>query len=75
VSKPALSWRTVADKWSGFRRAFHGFDINFIASYGAEDIGRLIEDRGIIQNRRKVLTTIRNACEFERIAAEYGGFA
>jgi len=45
-----------------------------VAEYGAGDISRLMGDAGIIRNRRKILAAIHNAREFERIAAEHGGF-
>ena len=74
IFQAGLSWRTVSKKWPNFRRAFNDFDIGAVASYGAEDIGRLMEDGGIIRNRRKILSTIHNAREFERISAEHGSF-
>jgi len=74
IFQAGLSWRTVANKWPNFMTAFKGFDIETVASYGAEDISRLMEDKGIIRNRRKILATIHNACEFERIAEEHGSF-
>lgn len=74
IFQAGLSWRTVGNKWLNFKEAFHGFDIEAVASYGAEDIGRLMGDEGIIRNRRKILATINNAREFERIAEEHGGF-
>ncbi len=64
----------MADKWPNFRRAFDGFEISKVASYVAEDITRLSEYQGIIRNKSKILATIHNAREFERIAREQGGF-
>ncbi len=74
IFQAGLSWRTVANKWPNFRRAFDGFDVRKVAAYGAEDIKRLSEDAGIIRNRRKIVATIHNAREFERVAAEHGSF-
>jgi DNA-3-methyladenine glycosylase I len=74
IFQAGLSWRTVSDKWPAFQKAFDGFDISKVAEYGAGDISRLMGDAGIIRNRRKILATISNAREFERIAAEHGGF-
>ncbi len=45
-----------------------------MAAYGVEDIKRLSEDPGIIRNKQKILATIHNAREFERIAQEHGSF-
>ena len=74
VFQAGLSWQLMANKWPGFQKAFDGFEIDKVAGYGAEDIGRLVEDAGIIRNRQKILATIHNAREFERIAVEYGTF-
>ncbi len=74
IFQAGLSWRTVANKWPNFRRAFDGFDIGKVAAYGSEDISRLVQDSGIIRNRRKIVATIHNAREFERVAAEHGSF-
>jgi len=64
----------MADKWPGFREAFHDFDIAEVATYGADDITRLSGDPGIIRNKQKIIAAIHNAREFERIALEHGGF-
>jgi DNA-3-methyladenine glycosylase I len=74
IFQAGLSWRTVAEKWPNFKKAFNDFDAKTIASYGAEDVKRLMEDKGIIRNRQKILATIHNAREFEQIVGEYGSF-
>jgi DNA-3-methyladenine glycosylase I len=74
VFQAGLSWQLMADKWPGFREAFDGFDINKVSAYGADDITRLSEDPAIIRNKQKIIATIHNAREFERIAQEHGIF-
>jgi DNA-3-methyladenine glycosylase I len=56
-----LSWLTILRKRENFRRAFHGFDAERIARYGAKDVARLMADPGIVRNRLKVEATIDNA--------------
>jgi DNA-3-methyladenine glycosylase I len=56
-----LSWLTILKKRDNFRRAFHGFDAERIARYGARDIARLMADAGIVRNRLKIEATIDNA--------------
>ena len=56
-----LSWLTILKKRENFRRAFHGFEAERIARYGAKDIARLMADPGIVRNRLKVEATIDNA--------------
>jgi DNA-3-methyladenine glycosylase I len=56
-----LSWATILRKRPAFREAFHGFDPDRIATYGDDDVARLMADAGIVRNRAKVLATITNA--------------
>lgn len=74
IFQAGLSWQLMANKWPSFQKAFDGFDIAKVAAYGADDIKRLSEDPGIIRNKQKIIATIHNAREFERVAQEHGGF-
>src|SRR4051794_14108473 len=56
-----LSWLTILRKRENFRRAFDGFDIEKVASYGAKEIKRLMGDSGIVRNRKKIEAAIANA--------------
>jgi len=74
IFQAGLSWGTITNKWPNFKAAFNDFGIKTVASYGADDIRRLMGDSGIIRNQRKILATINNAREFERITTEHGNF-
>jgi DNA-3-methyladenine glycosylase I len=56
-----LSWLTILRKRDNFRAAFCGFDIVAVASFEAEDVARLLADRGIVRNRAKIEAAISNA--------------
>jgi DNA-3-methyladenine glycosylase I len=56
-----LSWRTVLYKREAFRRAFHGLDPIQVARMTQEDTETLMQNSGIIRNRRKIDATIHNA--------------
>jgi DNA-3-methyladenine glycosylase I len=56
-----LSWLVILRKREGFRRAFDGFDLVSVASYGDRDVARLLDDAGIVRNRMKIEATIANA--------------
>jgi len=56
-----LSWGTVFDKRDNLRAAFNGFDPVAVAAMTDEDVERLMADRSIIRNRRKIEATLRNA--------------
>jgi len=56
-----LSWLTILRKRENFRAAFNGFDIEAVASFGSDDVARLLADVGIVRNRAKIDATINNA--------------
>lgn len=56
-----LSWLTILRKREGFRTAFAAFDPEIIAGFAEPDVHRLMNDTGIVRNRRKIDATITNA--------------
>ncbi|MFZ2625415.1 MAG: DNA-3-methyladenine glycosylase I [Propionibacterium sp.] len=56
-----LSWSTILRKRPAFRRAFAHFDPDVVAGYGPSDLSRLLDDRQIVRNRRKIEATVTNA--------------
>jgi DNA-3-methyladenine glycosylase I len=56
-----LSWRTVLYKREAFRRCFHDFDPESVAQMTREDVERLMNEQGIVRNRRKIEAAINNA--------------
>lgn len=69
-----LSWLLILRKREHFRRAFDEWDVERIAAYGDQEVERLLSDPGIVRNRLKVASTIRNAQRFLDLRAEYGSF-
>lgn len=60
-AQAGLSWSTILRKREGYRRAFGGFDPAVVAGYGDSDRERLLADAGIVRNRAKIDSAIRNA--------------
>jgi DNA-3-methyladenine glycosylase I len=56
-----LSWLTILKRREGFRKAFHGFDMQRVSAMTEADVERLLEFEGIIRHRGKIEATIRNA--------------
>jgi DNA-3-methyladenine glycosylase I len=75
LNQAGLSWVTILKKRSGFRAAFHGFDIDRVAAYGEADRARLLADAAIVRNRLKVGAVIENARALQRIRQTHGSFA
>lgn len=73
-AQAGLSWLTILRKREGYRRAFAGFDPERVASFGPDDVDRLLADPGIVRNRLKVHSAIRNAGHFLQIQKDYGSF-
>lgn len=70
-----LSWYTILAKRENFRRAFDGFDYRQIAGYDDDKIAQLLDDKGIVRNRLKVLAAVNNACRFMEVQQEFGSFS
>ncbi len=75
IFQAGFSWQVVNDKWPNFRHAFDAFDVNRVATYGPEDVDRLLSDPGIVRNGRKIEATIANAIQFQVTRREFGSFA
>jgi DNA-3-methyladenine glycosylase I len=56
-----LSWITILKRREGFRKAFKNFDLNKVAKFNEDDLARLMLDEGIIRNRGKIESTVKNA--------------
>jgi len=71
-AQAGLSWLTILKKRENYRKAFHGFDYERIANYTEADVIRLLSDSGIVRNRLKIGSAIKNARGVLNIQAEYG---
>ena len=70
-----LSWRTILAKRENFRAAFHDFDFDGIARFTERDVGRLLEDEGIVRHRGKIEATINNARRARELVEREGSLA
>ncbi len=73
-AQAGLSWRTILIKRENYRRAFDDFDPVKVASYGDEDLARLLSDSGIVRNRLKLNAAIQNAKAFLAVQSAFGTF-
>ena len=71
-AQAGLSWLTILRKREHYRKAFHGFDYQRVARYGDVDVLRLLSDAGIVRNRLKIESAIRNAKGVLQIREEFG---
>jgi DNA-3-methyladenine glycosylase I len=73
-AQAGLNWSIILNKRDGYRRAFSGFDPNKVARYTDKRVEKLLLDPGIIRNRQKVESAVRNAGAFLAIQEEFGTF-
>lgn len=73
-AQAGLSWLTVLRKRENYRNAFDDFDPRKIAEYGEDKIQELLGNSGIIRNRLKIRSTVKNAKAFLEIQDEFGSF-
>ena len=71
-AQAGLSWLTILRKRENYRRAFDGFDPEIVARYTEKDVQRLLGDPGIVRNRLKIESAIRNARGVLAIIDEQG---
>ncbi len=69
-----LSWECVLNKRENFRKAYDGFDLNKVIAYDESKINKLLSNKGIIRNKRKIEASISNSRVFSAIVGEYGSF-
>lgn len=66
-AQAGLSWYTILIRTEGYARAFDDWDATRMARYGKKDMERLMMDPGIIRNRQKIESAIKNARAYLRI--------
>ncbi|WP_298444573.1 DNA-3-methyladenine glycosylase I [uncultured Ferrimonas sp.] len=70
-----LSWLIILRKTDNYRAAFDGFDPNKIAQYDEDKVDQLLQNPGIVRNRLKVNSIIKNARAYLALEAQGIEFA
>lgn len=73
-AQAGLSWKTVLKKRDNYREAFDGFNPRKVAEYDDLKVQELLGNAGIIRNRLKINSAIKNARAFLTIQDEFGSF-
>lgn len=74
-AQAGLSWITVLRKRENYRAAFDQFDPETIARYTPQKIEQLLLNEGIIRNRLKLQSAVKNAQAYLNIQASHGSFS
>lgn len=73
-AQAGLSWETILKKREAYREAFVGFDPARVARFTPARVARLLQNPGIVRNRLKIESTVRNAKAFLAVQREFGSF-
>ncbi|MBT3189982.1 MAG: DNA-3-methyladenine glycosylase I [Anaerolineae bacterium] len=73
-AQAGLSWITILKKRENYWAAFDNFDAEKMARYDDEKIAELMGNAGIVRNRQKINSAIKNAQAYLRLREELGSF-
>jgi DNA-3-methyladenine glycosylase I len=73
-AQAGLSWITILKKRINYRKAFDNFNPEKIAKYNPGKTNRLLLNPGIIRNRLKIESTVKNAKAFLAIKKKFNSF-
>ena len=73
-AQAGLSWDTILAKRENYRAAFDNFDARKIALYDEAKRAELLLNAGIIRNRLKIASAIRNAKCYLQTVEEFDSF-
>jgi DNA-3-methyladenine glycosylase I len=71
-AQAGLSWLTILKKREAYRRAFHNFDIAKVARFDKRRVERLLANPGIVRNRLKIESAVKNARATLALQEEFG---
>ena len=74
-AQAGLSWYTVLRKRANYRKAFAEFDPAVVVRFSAAKVEQMLQDPGLIRNRRKIGAAVENARHFLAVQDEFGSFS
>jgi DNA-3-methyladenine glycosylase I len=74
-AQAGLSWITILRKRDAYREAFDDFDPEKVARYDGRRVQKLLKNEGIVRNRLKLASAVKNARAFLAVQEEFGSFS
>ncbi len=74
-AQAGLSWSTILRKREAYRAAFANFDVARVARFTPKKLASLMLDAGIVRNRLKLESAVKNARAFLAVQREFGSFS
>ena len=73
-AQAGLSWDTILRKRENYRAALDNFDPKKIARYDKRKLESLMKNEGLVRNRLKIESLVKNAKAFLEVQNEFGSF-
>ncbi len=74
-AQAGLNWLTILKKRGNYRKAYQNFDVKKVAAFSEEKMEALLQNPGIIRNRKKIEASVNNANRFIEVQQEFGSFS
>lgn len=74
-AQAGLSWWTILQKRDNYREAFDQFEAEKIVQYTESKLQSLLDDTGIVRNKLKIQSVVKNARAFLQVQKDYGSFS
>jgi len=73
-AQAGLSWLTILKRREGYKRLYEDFDPERVVKFDEARIQSMLQDEGIIRNRKKIESSINNARRFLEVREQFGSF-
>lgn len=73
-AQAGLSWETILKKRDEYKKVFANFDPEKVSKFTKADQKKILKNPGIVRNRLKVASAVRNAKAFLNVQKEFGSF-
>ena len=74
VFRSGFNWNVIENKWPDIQKSFANFSVKKVARFNDSDVDRLMKDKGVVRNYRKIAAVIENAKKIEKVEKEHGSF-
>lgn len=74
-AQAGLSFETILKKRENYKKAFDNFDVEKVAKFNQRKRDALMKNEGIVRNRLKIESAVRNAKVFIEIQKEWESFS
>ena len=74
-AQAGLSWLTILKRREGYRRLYKDFDPEVVVRFDESHILTMLQDTGIIRNRKKIEASVNNARCFLEAREQFGTFS